>query len=174
MQNEDSANLENNSAADDKKMYAGFWIRLAAYLIDYVILDLLLVLLSLVGSAAWWYLHPLGRSGSPMDGAEVWLFILYLPLFWLYRTVLESSRMQGTLGKLACGLAVTDSGLRRIGFGRANARFWSRVLSCFLFVGFIVAAFTEKKRALHDVIAGTVVVKKTKIPAANISLQLTP
>ena len=81
MPDEDSANPENEGAVGSKKIHAGFWIRLAAYLIDYVILDLLLVVFSLLGSAAWWYLHPVGRSGSSMDGAEGWLYILYLPLF---------------------------------------------------------------------------------------------
>ena len=155
----------------EKSIYAGFWIRLASYLIDYIILVVLIVLFSALASAAWWYSHTVGRSGSPLDGIEGWLYIVYVPSFWLYRTIFEASKAQGTVGKIVFGLAVTDLNLQRIGYGKANARFWSRILSSWiLFAGFIMAAFTKKKQALHDMIAGTVVVKKARIPAATPSV----
>jgi len=58
------------------------------------------------------------------------------------------------------GLKVTDENGERIGFGKANVRYWSKFLSfLILYVGFVMVAFTEKKQGLHDKIAGTLVVK---------------
>ncbi len=62
---------------------------------------------------------------------------------------------------MALGIVVTDIDGNRISFGRANARFWSKIISgMILGIGFLMAAFTEKKQGLHDMIAGTLVIKK--------------
>ncbi len=80
---------------------------------------------------------------------------------WLYYALFESSSKQATLGKMALGIVVTDIDGNRISFGRANARFWSKIISgMILGIGFLMAAFTEKKQGLHDMIAGTLVIKK--------------
>jgi uncharacterized RDD family membrane protein YckC len=82
-------------------------------------------------------------------------------LNWLYYALLESSTWQATLGKKALGLEVTDVEGRRISFGRASGRFFAKIISTLiLFIGFIMAGFTEKKQALHDIIAGTLVIRK--------------
>jgi uncharacterized RDD family membrane protein YckC len=79
----------------------------------------------------------------------------------LYYALLESSTWQGTLGKRALGLEVTDLEGRRISFGRATGRFFAKIISALiLWIGFIMAGFTEKKQALHDMIAGTLVIRK--------------
>ena len=79
----------------------------------------------------------------------------------MYRTIMESSKVQGTLGKLVVGIIVTDMNYRRISFGRANGRFWSSLLTFeTLGIGFIIAAFTKKRQAMHDFIAQTLVIKK--------------
>jgi uncharacterized RDD family membrane protein YckC len=84
-----------------------------------------------------------------------------LVLDWLYYTLLESSVWQGTLGKKALGLEVTDLGGRRVSFGRATGRFFARIISGLtLGIGFIMAGFTERKQALHDIIAGCLVIRK--------------
>ena len=80
---------------------------------------------------------------------------------WLYYTLMESSRYQATLGKMVLGIQVTDLEGNRISLARANGRYFGKVLSkMVLYIGFIMAAFTEKKQALHDVIAGCLVVRK--------------
>ncbi|AZK49181.1 RDD family protein [Paenibacillus lentus] len=80
---------------------------------------------------------------------------------WLYYAILESSKLQGTFGKKALGIIVVDQNFERVSFGRASGRFWSRILSYLtLHVGYIMAAFTKKKQALHDLIAKTYVVNK--------------
>jgi uncharacterized RDD family membrane protein YckC len=74
---------------------------------------------------------------------------------------MESSSWQATLGKKALGMEVTDMEGRRIGFGRATGRTFGKIISAFiLYIGFLMAAFTEKKQALHDMIAGCLVIKK--------------
>ena len=80
---------------------------------------------------------------------------------WLYYTLLESSEWQATLGKRALSMSVTDLNGNRISWGRANGRYWGKIISALiLFIGFIMAAFTDKKQALHDKMAGTLVLNK--------------
>jgi uncharacterized RDD family membrane protein YckC len=82
-------------------------------------------------------------------------------LQWLYFALFESSSLQATPGKLLAGLKVTDMEGRRIGFGRATTRALAKGLSALLcYVGYIMAAFTERRQALHDIIAQTVVLKR--------------
>jgi uncharacterized RDD family membrane protein YckC len=89
------------------------------------------------------------------------IFLIRTVLNWLYYALLESSAWQATLGKKALGLEVTDLQGMRIGFGRATGRFFAKIISgIILFMGFIMAGFTEKKQALHDMIAGTLVIRK--------------
>ena len=143
--------------------YAGFWKRFAAYFIDEIILSfigllLLLVVVGIVGI-------PMGLSGMDEDYIApmvmVYFGIIDFVLNWLYHTVMESSGRQATLGKMAMGIVVTDMEGNRISFGRANGRFWSKILSGLFFcIGYIIAGFTEKKQALHDLIAATFVVNK--------------
>jgi uncharacterized RDD family membrane protein YckC len=72
-----------------------------------------------------------------------------------------SSEWQATVGKRVMSIVVTDLHGGRISFGRATGRHFAKYLSAFLLgIGFIMAAFTSKKQALHDIIAETVVVKR--------------
>jgi len=142
-------------------IYAGFWKRFGAYVIDEIILStigiiVLLVFGGMIGVS-------MGLSGIEEDviGPVVVLNIIALDtiLKWLYFTVLECSSRRATLGKMALGIAVTDMYGGRISFMRANARFWSKIISgLFLSIGYIIAGFTERKQALHDLIAGTLVI----------------
>lgn len=143
------------------RIYAGFWKRFGAYLIDEIILSTIgLVVLLIFGGMIG---VSMGLSGIDEDiiGPVVVMNIIALEtiLNWLYFTVLESSSRRATLGKMALGIAVTDMYGRRMSFMRANARFWSKIISgLFLNIGYIIAGFTERKQALHDLIAGTLVI----------------
>jgi uncharacterized RDD family membrane protein YckC len=140
--------------------YAGFWKRFAAYFIDEIILSfvgimMLLVVAGIVGI-------PMGISGVDEDVIAplivIYFGIIDFLLNWLYYTILESSGRQATLGKMAMGIVVTDMDGGRISFARANGRFWSKILSGLFFsIGYIIAGFTERKQALHDLIAATLV-----------------
>ncbi len=107
----------------------------------------------------------LGASGADMDtiamAGSMIGHITGIVLNWLYYTLLESSSRQATLGKMALGIVVTDLEGNRISFARANGRYWGKLVSAIiLLIGFIMAGFTRKKQALHDIMAGTLVVKK--------------
>ena len=86
-------------------------------------------------------------------------FLLTLVLRWLYFALMESSDWQATLGKRALGIKVTDDAGERIDFGRATWRYASAAVSyLILYIGFMLAGWTARKQALHDLIAGTCVV----------------
>ncbi len=110
-------------------------------------------------------LHP-GGGFEGMAGAVFGLgiFALVIALVvgnWLYHTWMESSRYEATLGKMALGIIVTDLNGGRISFVRANGRFFGKIVSGMLMnIGYLMAAFTEKKQALHDMLASTLVVLK--------------
>ena len=80
---------------------------------------------------------------------------------WLYFSLMESSRLQATVGKLAVGIVVTDENGMRIGFGRATGRYFAKFISAIILgIGYLMAGWTQRKQALHDMIAGTLVVRK--------------
>ncbi len=147
--------------------YAGFWRRLGAFLIDAM---LLAVAMAAVG---WLGLPIYQRHESAVgmaDGSFSASFnvdynpfgmVIGVLLWWLYFALLESSRRQATLGKLALAIRVTTLDGRRIGFWRATGRTIAKYLSAvILMIGFIMAGFTRRKQALHDLIAGTLVVDR--------------
>lgn len=148
--------------------YAGFWLRLVAFIIDAIVLSFLGTIITLPFMASVG-LRGIMRGHMPMSpeelmplvGALVRLALIRTVLNWLYYALFESSAWQATLGKKALGLEVTDMQGIRISFGRATGRFFAKIISSIiLFIGFIMAGFTEKKQALHDMIAGTLVIRK--------------
>jgi uncharacterized RDD family membrane protein YckC len=77
---------------------------------------------------------------------------------WIYEAAMESSSKQATVGKMALGLKVTDLEGRRISFARATGRHFAKLISgMILLIGYIMAGFSQRKQALHDMIAGTLV-----------------
>lgn len=89
----------------------------------------------------------------------VWILAMIIQI--LYFTFMESSKYQATVGKLALGLMVTDVNGAKLDFTKALVRNLCRIISNItMLIGYIIAGFTEKKQALHDIIAGTLVVKK--------------
>ena len=152
--------------------YAGFWLRVVAYLIDGIILGVIYGVLFLIGIAFVGVgsiesmargMHN-GDAEPPVAFVLMLIFISFLWLIasWIYHAYLESSPNQGTLGKMALGLIVTDLQGRRIGFGHATGRFFAKIITGLipLGIGYMMAGFTEKKQALHDMIAATLVLRK--------------
>lgn len=146
------------------QVYAGFWRRVAAYLIDGVLLLIGFLVLDFIGAL----FVGIGLLSSGQDitgdntlGAQLVIFLITAVLAWLYFAGLESGPWQGTIGKRLLRLMVTDLYGRRIGFGRATGRYFGKILSgLVLFVGYLMVAFTERKQGLHDVMAGTLVVRQ--------------
>jgi uncharacterized RDD family membrane protein YckC len=136
--------------------YGGFWIRVLAYIIDALILQFATSLLAIAGVGTALGLG--GASDAAAGGAVFGVYGLVLVANWLYYAVLESSTWQGTLGKQALKLVVTDEHGERIGFGRATGRYFAKYLSTMIFlVGFMMVGWTGRKQGLHDMIAGTLV-----------------
>jgi len=81
---------------------------------------------------------------------------------WLYHALMESSEWQATLGKKALGLVVTDMAGQRVSFGRSTGRHFGKIITNMVpaFIGYIMAGFTEKKQALHDMMAGCLVLRR--------------
>ena len=118
--------------------YAGFWVRAGAFVIDWIFLAIVLAVLAMVASVG---------------------IIFGLAIPWLYEALMLSGEKQATLGKMALGIVVTDTAGGRLTFGRATGRHFAKYLSSLIFgIGFIIAAFTEKKQALHDFMAETIAV----------------
>jgi uncharacterized RDD family membrane protein YckC len=137
--------------------YAGFWLRFAAYLIDAILLGLVLVPLGFI-------LGVLLIATDNVNNEDLALLVnmlsnvISLVVDWLYSSLLESSPWQATVGKKLVGIRVTDMNGNRIGFGQATGRHFGKILSSLIcLIGFIMAAFTEKQQALHDMLAGTLV-----------------
>jgi uncharacterized RDD family membrane protein YckC len=139
--------------------FAGFWWRVWAYLID-------LLILSVAGGIAGGVIGAaLERAGWSIIGIEVSVFVLAIIWNWLYFALFESSSWRATPGKRACGLIVTGKQGERISFGRAIGRDFAKILSgTILLIGYMMAGWTRQKQALHDMICGTLVLKKVRSP----------
>jgi uncharacterized RDD family membrane protein YckC len=154
--------------------YAGFWLRVLAYLIDALILGLFAVPI-LIGAAMAMgiggTLASIPRDGNPFQNGlppVFFLFIWFCILLgvcgtWLYHALLESSEWQGTAGKKALGLIVTDITGHRVSFARASGRHFGKFVTGLipLGVGYAMAGFTEKRQALHDILASCLVLRKS-------------
>ncbi len=136
--------------------YAGFWKRFAATLIDYLIIFVptFIITFSLMVFG--------GLDGeSKRQQSELIVQGISIVINWLYFAFMESSPLQATVGKRALGLIVTDVDGRPLTFARATGRYFGKLLSGLtLCIGYIMAGFTQRKQALHDIIAGCLVIKK--------------
>jgi uncharacterized RDD family membrane protein YckC len=153
--------------------YAGFWWRFLAYIVD----DLILNFVNFILIAPVWAIFALGVAGvmghhgyecnrewlgiiGPMPFVIIYAVIISTLSKWLYFSLMESSKYQATLGKMAVGARVTDMKGNRISFARATGRYFGKIISgMILYIGFMMAGFTEKKQALHDMMAETLVIK---------------
>jgi len=138
--------------------WGGFWIRVLAYIIDALILQFASSIISGIVVAV---LFAAGGMGVGEEATAVLMVAIYGSAFvgnWLYFALMESSHWQGTVGKQALKLVVTDLNGERIGFGRATGRYFAKILSTMIFlVGYFMVGWTERKQGLHDMIAGTLV-----------------
>ena len=152
-------------------VYAGFWLRFVASIIDGLVLGIPLSIIAflLIASAIPFLTH----TQDPMTVIAtilpriLFLLVIYLVASWLYWGLMESSSWQATLGKKALGLRVTDLAGSRPTFGRASGRFFAgrgigfvpSVGGLYFLIDCIMAGCTEKKQALHDMIASCLVIR---------------
>jgi uncharacterized RDD family membrane protein YckC len=147
-------------------IYAGFWYRFLAWFIDIIIL---LIVQSVLGAVALMTSLAVVFRGADFSASSPWVFagaygvmvLVSIALSLLYFSVSESSRWQGTLGKLAIGLKVTDADGNRISFLRSLGRYFSHIVTNLTFgLGYVLNVFTARQQALHDLMTGTLVVHR--------------
>ena len=152
--------------------YAGFWLRFVAYIIDgfvlgagFIAIIVVLAMVTGLGSAVS-RIHSgedIGEAFALLGVASIFLGIgIAIVGGWLYFAMMESSSWQATLGKRALSIEVTDMAGQRISFGRASGRHFGKIITNLIpfAIGWILAGVTEKKQALHDMIASCLVVRK--------------
>jgi uncharacterized RDD family membrane protein YckC len=138
--------------------FAGFWIRTGAYLIDSIVQYVIIIVVSLVigvivGLAA--------RSGSDQTKsvAEGLAILAELVIVLAYQAIFVSGSWQATPGKRLCGIHIIRVDGRKIGVGLALGRYLAMLVSALPFyIGFMMAGWTDQKKALHDMICDTRVI----------------
>ena len=130
--------------------YAGFWIRFFAYLIDIILISITTTLISV---AIFGVENLADPDGSNVSGLLNFIIILF------YFSLMHSSSLQATLGKMAVGIKVVDTDGGQISLLKAIGRYLSKIISgLILLLGFIMAGFDSKSQALHDKIVSTYVI----------------
>ena len=133
--------------------YGGFWIRVVAYIIDAILISLVFGVVTSIFGIRYINMDDLSQIDPTTN-------LLSLAIAWLYFALLESSERGATVGKMAMGLRVVSNDGKRISFMNATGRYFAKILSAMIFcIGFIMIAFTDRKRGLHDMIASTLVIK---------------
>lgn len=149
-------------------VYAGFWKRAAATVIDGFVVTLAGLVVQVVlmgiffgGVAAFGSdAASMFSTGAGIAGIAL-VYLLPIAMQAVYYAAMHASTGQATLGKLAVGIKVTDAAGRRIAFWHGIGRYFATWLSALtLCIGYLMAAFTQRKRALHDMLAGTLVVDR--------------
>lgn len=154
-------------------VYASFLSRFGALIIDSIVIGCLqfIVVAPIMGMMGLGIASQV-QDGEVSDEAAVGMvgaaiaamgtaMVMVYAISILYYAIMESSKSQGSLGKMAVGIKVTDMDGNRITFGKAFLRSIGKIISGMIMaIGYLMAAFTEKKQALHDLIASTLVVKK--------------
>ena len=154
----------------DNIVYAGFWLRFLAGSVDVALEAFGALLITLAIDFA---LRRFGHSfGIDRWNAKVFAGFAYIPILavgsWLYCAFMESSAWRATVGKRLLGLQVMDTEGRRISFGQATVRHFMKFLSLFcLMIGFLMAGWTKRRQALHDIPTDCLVIR---VPAKVVSL----
>ena len=164
----------------ENTQYAGFWLRFIAMIIDYFVVQFLqaFVVIPFVFIFGLGFVLPIGleelnhsypgfdwesellRNLPYIINGIFTLILLTSLMSILYFSIMESSKHQATLGKIALGLKVTDMDGNRLDFIKAFLRNLGKILSSMIMnVGYIMAGITPKKQALHDILANTLVVR---------------
>lgn len=161
-------------AAQAPRQYGGFWVRFVAYLVDGLIIGIpygivVAILIAMFGGIAAIQrptVPPADPAAvmammAPLLSAVILAGFFSIVLGWLYFAGMESSERQATFGKSLMSLRVTNGEGRRLSFGHATGRYFAKIISGMIpfAIGYIMAGFTAKKQALHDFIAGTLVLK---------------
>ncbi|MEA5668307.1 RDD family protein [Stenotrophomonas sp. MH1] len=146
-------------------VYAGFWKRVAAYCIDSVIVGMVGgVIAMVIGMVLGIGMAGLGDSdaaGVGMIMVQLLTNLISMAISAAYYAGFHASAGMATLGKMAVGIKVVRLNGDRMTLARAIGRYFATILSALtLCIGYVMAAFTERKQGLHDMICDTLVVDK--------------
>ena len=148
--------IKESGKIDGQLNYAGFWIRFGAKFIDGIITKVVSFLLAMIPALFFGMLdseHAATISSILSGAIELIISLVYTTWF--------IGKFAATPGKMACGLKVVMYDGSRVSYGRALGRCFAEILSAIIiFIGYIMAAFDDEKRTLHDRICDTRVVKK--------------
>lgn len=146
---------------------AGFWIRVVATIVDSVILMVpMLILWTILLSP---FMEEIGDGRQmpedmvgPFIGAIFMVVIAMIIVSWLYEALMTASSSGATLGKMLMGVKVVRGDYTQLSFGRATGRYFAKSVITNMVpfaIGYMMAGFTNRKRALHDMVADTVVIR---------------
>ena len=141
--------------------HAGFWKRFLAVIIDSLVVGIPCWILTMI-LAIPISLNAAVLTEGDLIGSYGLLWALGIVINWLYCALMESSKSQGTLGKMALGIKVTDLEGYPISFSRASGRHFAKMITALipLGIGYMLAGWTERKQGIHDMIAGCLVENK--------------
>jgi uncharacterized RDD family membrane protein YckC len=161
----------------NQEQFAGLWLRAVAGFIDTLILFVGFIVISALISIMIALIQMpflLNKSKSELenissDNSGIIIMTISIIIFFIfscfYFAKLESSKKQGSLGKMAVGIKVTDLMGKNISFKNAyNRRLFVILNNLTIGIGIIMIAFNKKNQALHDIWASTLVVKKYTCP----------
>jgi len=138
--------------------YGGFWVRLVATVIDVLVVQVLILPVFIPLRIALAVSSAEIPPDTIRDIAMLQNVVLVCLGYSIYEAVMESSAPQATVGKRVFGLKVTALDGHRISLLRAIGRHLAKYISSLIFlIGYVVAGFTLRKQALHDLIAKTLV-----------------
>jgi uncharacterized RDD family membrane protein YckC len=145
-------------------VYAGFWRRFVALLIDGIVLQIVGYFIGMLVGYSMFDQAGRGYVSNPFEVMFAPAYMRYsltaMVINWLYFAWQESSAAQATLGKRAMGVRVVGDKGQRISFLNATGRYFGKIVSTLiLFIGFLMVAWDSRKQALHDKMANTFVVK---------------
>jgi len=148
-------------ALPPRPAFAGFWLRAIACSIDTILIGAIFILgASFFPATFVKLLPPDPPSLTSMPQPSPLVIALLVSLGCLYYTIFEASSWQATPGKRILRLYVADLNGQRITFGRALIRNLARQISGIFLIGYLLAGFTEKKQALHDIVASCLVLRR--------------
>jgi uncharacterized RDD family membrane protein YckC len=162
---EDLARLDAAAAAGRTLPPAGFWARLAAYIIDMVLLSILFLLIWMpLAQSQHWQMPQFPQTVTDASVAQYRedlvknnVVLVFYAVFLVY-SVFFNGRYGATVGKMAIRARITLLDGSPIGYNRALLRWMAARVSDFLFFGYVLIGLRRDKRGLHDLLAGTKVV----------------
>jgi uncharacterized RDD family membrane protein YckC len=143
--------------------YAGFWVRWVAFIVDGMIISIPINIIAFLLSIS------IPTFNTP-DGQTLVMSVINFAVILLYSSLMIYYK-GATLGKMLVGIEVKSEDLRPLSITRIILREVSKIISTLIiFIGYIMAGFTEKKQALHDKIVCGVVVYKDPLKSNRAGL----